>query len=181
MDGAPERERQLIERLQRGDPTALGELYDIHAARMLALGVRLLKQRKEAEDLLHDVFLQAWEHARDYDPARGTVRAWLMMRMRSRALDRLGSAGFARGAPLSEAPERADHQNRAADDLEALAVRTALSGMPEDVRRVLHWTYFLGMKAHEIASQEDMPEGTVRSRLARGLAMLEARLKERDP
>ena len=47
------------------------------------------REHREVEDLLHDVFIEAWRRAKDYDATRGTVRAWLVMRMRSRALDRV--------------------------------------------------------------------------------------------
>ena len=73
-----------------GDRDALGALYDLHAPMLLGLAKRMLGSQAAAEDLLHDVFLEVWHHAAEYDPARGAVRAWLIVRTRSRALDRLG-------------------------------------------------------------------------------------------
>src|SRR6266700_4327783 len=78
----------LMVALVRGDRQALAALYDRHAGILLALATRLLRDRPQAEELLHDVFLEAWHHARDFDPARGSVRAWLVTRTRSRAFDR---------------------------------------------------------------------------------------------
>src|SRR5688500_11434601 len=89
VDG-PE-DNALVAALTRGDKTALALIYDRHAGLLLALGMRILSDRTLAEDVLHDVFLEAWHHAADFDPARGTVRAWLVTRMRSRALDRRAS------------------------------------------------------------------------------------------
>src|SRR5215510_10120109 len=78
----------LVAAAARGDKPALGVLYDRHARLLLAVGLRILGDRGAAEDVLHDVFLEAWHQAAAFDPARGSVRAWLVTRMRSRALDR---------------------------------------------------------------------------------------------
>jgi len=68
----------LMAALVRGDRAAMATLYDRHASLLMALAVRMLQDRAQAEELLHDVFLEAWHHARDYDASRGTVRAWLL-------------------------------------------------------------------------------------------------------
>ena len=91
-DGDPATDVRLMAALAAGDRQALGQLYDRQGPLLLALGLRMLGDRAVAEDVLHDVFLEAWHHAREFDPARGTVRAWLVTRMRSRCLDRRTTA-----------------------------------------------------------------------------------------
>src|SRR3954464_6661439 len=83
---------RLVAAVAAGDKRALGALYDRHARSLLVLGLRILQDRPAAEDVLHDVFIEAWHQAGAFDPARGTVRAWLVMRMRSRVLDRRAQA-----------------------------------------------------------------------------------------
>jgi RNA polymerase sigma-70 factor (ECF subfamily) len=146
---------------------------------MYALSLRILGDEREAQDLLHDVFLEVWERATDYEPGRGKVRTWLLIRTRSRALDRKGSARISRRAPAESDPRLDSHMATAP---ERLAVRAALSELPQDVRQVLELSYFAGMTAPEIAARVEAPEGTIRSRLARGLRMLEELLDdgERD-
>src|SRR5262245_50133881 len=95
---ADERDTVLVAAVAAGDRGALARLYDRYAVTLLAVGQRILGGRREAEDLVHDVFLEAWRQASGYDPARGTVRAWLLVRLRSRALDRHRAAS---GAPVS--------------------------------------------------------------------------------
>ncbi|HEX6766586.1 MAG TPA: sigma factor, partial [Polyangiaceae bacterium] len=87
-----ETDADIVARMARGDRAALGELYGRHAGRVLALLLKILGDRAEAEDLLHDVFLETWRHAAAYSPERGTVAAWLVLRARSRAIDRRRSA-----------------------------------------------------------------------------------------
>src|SRR5258707_6137449 len=79
-----------------GDRAALASLYDRHSGVLLGLALRIVRERREAEDLLHDVFLEAWRTAKDFDPKRGRVRTWLAIRMRSRALDLQKSARVSR-------------------------------------------------------------------------------------
>jgi hypothetical protein len=64
--------------------------------------MRIVGSRAEAEDVLHDVFVEVWKRAADFDAGRGTVRNWLAIRMRSRCLDRQKSPRVARRVPLDD-------------------------------------------------------------------------------
>src|SRR5215213_683231 len=88
----------LVLAMAGGDQTALAELYDRYAFLLLGIAIRIVRDRREAEDLLHDVFLEVWRSAKDFDGARGRVRTWLIIRMRSRALDVTKSARVSRNA-----------------------------------------------------------------------------------
>ncbi len=170
----------LVARLARGDQAALAELYDRYAPLLLAVAQRMLGARREAEDLLHDVFLEAWRSAHDYDPARGSVRAWLIMRCRSRALDRVRATSRAKVvlSERGEVPERvepAPDLTLRRDQEKALA---ALAALAPDQRQVLELAYFSGLSAAEVAQALGIPIGTVKSRTARGLAQLRQGLTE---
>jgi len=96
-----QRDELLVQAMARSDGEALGALYDRFAGQLLAAGQRFLGGAREAEDLVHDVVLEAWHRAGHYDRTRGSVRTWLMLRLRSRALDwllrsarRFGLVGF---------------------------------------------------------------------------------------
>ncbi|MFK7990424.1 MAG: sigma-70 family RNA polymerase sigma factor [Sandaracinaceae bacterium] len=160
-------DKALIIRAARGERDALAALYDRHGSLMLALGVRILKDRGEAQELLHDVFLEAWKRAGDYDPARGTVRTWLTLRMRSRCLDRVKSAGRSRTRPAGEALEALSGTiaSRAESRTDASRVRGALSRLPAEQRRILELGYFHGLSCSEMAAELEIPVGTVKSRL----------------
>jgi RNA polymerase sigma-70 factor (ECF subfamily) len=174
----PDDDNALAAALMRGDRAALGRLYDRHAPVLLALGFRILGDRGRAEDVLHDVFLEAWNHAADFDPARGTMRAWLATRMRSRALDRR-TALLRQERLAEEAGHHADVvQPGAETGLDAGAamdrgrVHGFVSGMPVELGQVIELAYFQGLSASETARQLQIPIGTVKSRMARALALL---------
>jgi RNA polymerase sigma-70 factor (ECF subfamily) len=169
----------LIEQAQAGDRSAFGLLYDRFAPSLLGAAARMLGGRREAADLVHDVFLEAWQHVREYDPRKGSVRTWLLLRLRSRALDLLGRAER-RHTQVGSEREQLERPGAGAREhaMEQLAVRQALARLEEGVRAVLEYTYFDGLTAREISTRAGIPEGTVRSRLARGLAALAAALGE---
>ena len=179
----------LVLRIASGDQQALGLLYDRYADVLLAVGLRMLKNQGEAEDLLHDVFVEAWRKAADFDPARGSVRAWLVTRTRSRALDRCKSPGRTRSCPLdgAEHGQVGGHGSNAqnvqnahsAEDLNRAdheRLRAAVACLTADQRAVMECAYFDGLSSSEIASHLGIPMGTVKSRMAAGLTRLRALL-----
>lgn len=140
---------------------------------------------REAQDVLHDVFLEAWCHVSDYSASRGSVRTWLLVRLRSRALDRLIGVERSRTDPLDAVDERhtlpssASAQHSAVD---RIAVRAALERLGPDVREALELSYFGGLTMREIAERTGVPLGTVKSRIARGLATLSSLLNlQKEP
>jgi RNA polymerase sigma-70 factor (ECF subfamily) len=181
-EGAGERsgdgDEVLITAIVAGDRGALARLYDRYAPTLLAVGKRMLGNRREAEDLVHDVFLESWRRAGDYDPARGTVKTWLLVRLRSRALDRHRAAS---GAPISiDGSGRVDEPVAEGEDPalapDRAAVRRALAALSDEQRTVLELGYFHGLSSSEIALREGLPIGTVKSRVATALAKLRAGL-----
>jgi RNA polymerase sigma-70 factor (ECF subfamily) len=170
--GTDQGDSELLNGLLAGDRDCLAALYDRHAAVLLALGRRILGDRREAEDLLHDVFLEAWNKALDYDEQRGTVRAWLLMRMRSRALDRRKAAVFSRRADAPSDDVVGHEDLTLTPDRER--VRRALNELPIEQRQVLELGYFEGLSSSEIAARLQAPIGTVKSRVAAALAKLRA-------
>jgi RNA polymerase sigma-70 factor (ECF subfamily) len=161
----------LIARSARGDQSAFGELYDRHAHRLLALGVIVLQNKPEAEDLLHEVFLESWRQCTTYDPRRGSVASWLRVRMRSRLLDRLRVRSRAKRDASRLGPSPVTSWQ---DPTVALCIRPALSSLTHEQRKVIMLAYFQGLTCSEIASWLGIPLGTVKSRLAKGLARLRA-------
>ncbi|HEX4451028.1 MAG TPA: sigma-70 family RNA polymerase sigma factor [Kofleriaceae bacterium] len=174
MDGDDAEDVALVTAMAEGDRGALAKLYRRHGGILLGLALRIVRERREAEDLLHDVFLEAWRSARDFDPKRGRVRTWLAIRMRSRCLDHQKSARVSRNAGDAGLEVVADEREPASPDHER--VRSALGGLGNEQRRVVELAYFDGLSCSEIAARIAIPIGTVKSRLAAGLRALRAKM-----
>lgn len=167
----------LVQAMARGESPALAAIYDRYARLMVSVALRMLSDPAAAEDLVHDVLIEAWRHADRYDPGRASVRTWLLVRLRSRALDQLRSQTVRRDASsriqsqASAQPLEADGQELSPDHQ---AVRRALTELPEAQRLVLELSYFQGLSASEIAEEMGSPIGTVKSRTAAALSRIRA-------
>jgi RNA polymerase sigma-70 factor (ECF subfamily) len=163
----------LVTAVARGERMAMAALYDRYAPLLLAIGVRIIGNRVQAEDLLHDVLLEAWHRAGEYDPARGSVRAWLVTRLRSRALDE--RLGVARRAELVRTKFAVQETFQRAPDVAGADrdhVRREVAALPTDLEMVIDLAYFEGLSAAEISARLNIPCGTVKSRMARAMALL---------
>jgi RNA polymerase sigma-70 factor (ECF subfamily) len=172
-------DERLMARAARGDEAALAALYDRHAAAMLGVAVRILHDRGDAEDLLHDVFVEAWQKAASFDPARGSVRSWLLVRVRSRGIDRVRALEAARRHARARADDPAlagSATPPAWDAPDRARARAALATLPPEQRELVEMSYFDGMTCSEMAARRGIPLGTVKSRLVAGMAKLRERL-----
>ena len=145
----------------------------------MGLAVRMLGRVEEAEELVHDVFVEAWKKASTFDPGRGTVRAWLVTRTRSRALDRIRAPKRARTTQVGE-PPRDEPDRKAGDPSEEIdhrRVKEALAALTQPQREVIELSYFRGLSSSEISGALGIPIGTVKSRMAAGLRSLRTRLQ----
>jgi RNA polymerase sigma-70 factor (ECF subfamily) len=164
---------ELLAEMARGNRAALATLYTRHAPRLLALARAIVGDLGEAEDLVHDVFLEAWRTAGGYDPARGSVKIWLAVRARSRSLDRLKSKRRRRDVLSSERENQTSPQSHlSVDPADRSSLVGALSAIQESQREVLALGYFDDLSAAEIAERLNLPVGTVKSRTRAALVAL---------
>jgi RNA polymerase sigma-70 factor (ECF subfamily) len=159
---------QLIRRLAAGDHHALGEFYDRYAGLVNALALRVLRDNSDAEDVVQEVFVQVWRQASRFDPARGSVEAWLCTMARTRSLDRLRRRTSRREEPEDIAPPETQQPRTE----EGLAVRKALQGLSADQRRALELAYYEGLTQSEIAERLGEPLGTVKTRIRTAMLRL---------
>jgi RNA polymerase sigma-70 factor (ECF subfamily) len=167
----------LIQQIARGDREAFGHFYDHYAPLVFAFAVRLLRVRADAEDLLQEVFLQAWRQAARYSRDRGSPEAWILTITRSRAIDRLRSMrrrdrGFVPVEELSRTQGGRIEESEVMESEARLTAHAALAGLPETQRKVLELAYFEGLTQLEIAANLGQPLGTVKTRLRDGLRRL---------
>jgi RNA polymerase sigma-70 factor (ECF subfamily) len=183
-----------------GSEDALAELYDRHVGAIHATAYRITGDRQVAEDVVQEVFLALWNRAERFDPAVGSLAAWLGTIARHRAVDRLRAAGrrprlvalpTVGDEAAEQALERALHAGGgtagqgAGDPAGALeasetraAVGAALATMPDVEREVILLAYRDDLTQSEIAERLGWPLGTVKTRTRRALTRLRSVLAD---
>ena len=171
-------QRLWITAMAAGDELALSQLYDATLGKVYGLALRITGKPESAEEVVSDVYLQAFREAARFDAERGVVLAWLMMITRSRALDHLRRRDMAESHPEPHTlhPERHVGENDPLDGLLELEsnsrLRTALEKLAPLQRQMLALSFFRDLSHQEIAGQTGMPLGTVKSHIRRALEKL---------
>lgn len=177
---ADESDAQLHERLLAGDGDALAEVYDRYSALVYGVAVRVTGDRAAAEDLTQDVFVRFWERPGTYRPDRGSLRSWICMVARNRALDWIRREGVRARYQLAAVAEQCEQawvdEGRAWWHEEVAAVRAAVGALPEPQREAVKLAYYGGRSYREVAGDLRIPEGTAKSRLRAALATIADRL-----
>lgn len=160
-----------------GDREAVAELYDRHAARVLGLAYRIVRNSSDAEDVVQEVFSQAWRTAPNYEASRGTVAGWLLMMARTRAIDRVRARQARRDAGVEPDPETipstaAPVPDQIIANQQTARIRGAMVALPAEQKTALELAYFEGLTQSEIAERLQIPLGTVKTRIRSALAFL---------
>jgi len=180
--GSAAADHAALERMARGDHEALAELYDRHGRLVFSLALRILRDQGDAEDIVQDVFSQAWRQAARYESSRGNVIAWLLNLTRSRAIDRLRgrrarpdtAAGDPSTLELPDLSQPVDEQ--IALSTEAARIRAAVDELSVLQRVAIELAFYEGLTHVEIAERLELPLGTVKTRIRQGLLKLKERL-----
>jgi RNA polymerase sigma factor (sigma-70 family) len=174
--------RAAMLRLAEGDKAALEEIYRATRVKLFGICLRILGDRKEAEDALQDVYINLWQRADRYDPTRASPIAWLAAFARNRAIDRLRTGKVRSGAvPVEEAAPLADEAPLAEAlliDLERNAqIHTCLGALDDRTQGHIRAAFFEGRTYAQLAEAADVPLGTMKSWIRRGLMRLRACLE----
>jgi RNA polymerase sigma-70 factor (ECF subfamily) len=173
---------QLVVGVGRYRQDALAEIYRRHGGAVYGLAKRVTGDGTEAQDIAQEVFLRLWNDPGRFDPARGSLRTFLLTLCHSRAVELLRSRSARlrreeRDARLTAAAGY-DLDREIADLALAEQISQALGTLPTEERRVIELAYFGGHTYREVATLLDQPEGTVKSRIRNGLQRLRQSLSQ---
>jgi len=169
-----------------GDSKALEKLFDRHAGVIKSVIFKIIHNEAEAEDVLMEVFFEAWNNAAKYSAEKGKALGWLVTMARRRGIDRLRKR-----QSYSRATDR--FQVEVEHDAEAwisghdpngdteradvrVFIRTKMQELPPFQREAIEYAFFKGMSQREIAAHTGIPLGTIKTRIELGLKKLSVSL-----
>jgi RNA polymerase sigma-70 factor (ECF subfamily) len=175
-------DEELMVRVTERDPGALKTLYERYGKGLYNFILRYTNDRELSEDLLQDTFTKTWFASHTFNPAKGTLKAWIftiamnltrneMSKKRyhyphlgfDEELGHEGAPGHSAGDPADESLERADVR---------ATVANALSQLSPLLREVVILKHYEKLKFSEIAQISNTPEGTLKARLHHALSQL---------
>jgi RNA polymerase sigma-70 factor (ECF subfamily) len=175
-----EAEIALLKQIGRGDRQSFEQLYERFSGVLFSTAFRVLNNQEAAEDVLQDVFIQIWEKAPLYDPARGKPLTWAVTLTRNKAIDRLRS--LQRRHRLHDDVEKQAATFEQFDDRSSLdavngveraeMIRAALAKLSAGQRQAIDLAFFSGLTQSEIAARLNEPLGTIKARIRRGMMRL---------
>jgi RNA polymerase sigma-70 factor (ECF subfamily) len=175
----------LMAAFLRKEPDAARQIYDRFASRIYGLGLFLLRNKADAEDLVQDTFLKIWRNGSAFEPVRGSLETWILLSARSLAIDLLRHRSvearkLSSQAPVSEASDEAgpEHHAEVADLVRRAGA--AMADLSHRQRSVLELQYLGERSTKEVAEVLGIPRGTVKSRAHNGIAQLQKAFRDGD-
>lgn len=172
----------LLRRIQRADQRALATLYDRYAPVFYPFGLRMTGSHEVAEEVVHDVFLHAWEKGSSYAPRHGSVYAWLTALCRVKALEKMHTSNQKKkGSDGEESQPRgtveSEEKQGGQETLLTFKgyteeVRNSLKNLSKLELRLLELSYYEGQSQSDLARMLRIPLGTIKAKMRRGIQKL---------
>lgn len=171
----------LMHRVAAGDEEAVQELYDRFGPLVYKVAWQFHPSQAEAEDAVQEIFVRLWQTADRFDPRRAKLVTWVMLIARRHLIDRLrrNSVRPTMTPIEGEMPQPDDERGpdrRPAEDESNAKLLRRIRELPELQRTVIERAYLQGYTLREVSEQLDIPLGTIKSALSRGLARLRERV-----
>ncbi|WP_339766574.1 sigma-70 family RNA polymerase sigma factor [uncultured Paraglaciecola sp.] len=167
----------LLSATAQGDKIAFAELYRVSSKRLYAVSLKMLKRKELAEEALQEAYVRIWHNAAQYRAGKGSVLTWMISIARYRALDILRYHAVRKEDVFSDNDEGPQLSSEPMIGTEKGLLEKCLAALEVQQRQTIHLAYFNGMSHHEVTAHLDLPLGTVKSWIRRGLQSLQRCLK----
>lgn len=181
----PENQRlvDLMKRVALQDHASFKQLYDLTSGHLYGVAMRFVRKRELADEILQDAFINVWQQAGGYSATLSTPMTWLISVVRNKSLDRLRKGKIesdstdaldvdATGQGQEEAIDHADPQDLFDAATEKFELNRCLSLLEPPQRQSLALAYYNGLSHSEVAEHLQVPLGTAKAWLRRGLERL---------
>lgn len=173
-------EPQLVSLLKHRDNKAFGYLYDNYSGALYSIIVQIVSDVELANDVLQEVFINIWRKIDSYDQTKGRLFTWMLNIARNASIDTLRSKTYQNDRKNQPMPGVVDDQfngQSAQLNVDNIGFRKVLGQLKEDQRILIDLAYFKGYTHEEIAAIQNIPLGTVKTRIRNALIQLRGFLK----
>jgi RNA polymerase sigma factor (sigma-70 family) len=167
-------EQELVAALKDRDAGAFNYLYDHYSASMYTVVKQMVHNSETANDVLQEVFVNIWRKIESYDPAKGRLFTWMLNIARNASIDTLRSRSFQNSQKNQEITETVHNISGPSSltNIDSIGLRKLLQKLKPEYRMLIELAYFKGYTQEEIAEIEDIPLGTVKTRIRNALIQL---------
>lgn len=173
-------ELELVTLLKERNDQAYSYLYDHYSGALYNIILQVVSEQDLASDVLQEVFINIWRKIETYDPTRGRLFTWMLNVARNASIDMIRSKGYQNAMKNRELPDYFE-VNVAGQttqiNIDHIGLKKVLAGLKEEHRTLIDLAYFKGYTHEEIAEIEEIPLGTVKTRIRSALIQLRTILK----
>jgi RNA polymerase sigma-70 factor, ECF subfamily len=170
----------LLNRLKKRDPAAFEMVYNHYSAALFGIIFRTVGHRETAEEALTDAFLKIWNQIDTYDNSKGTLFTWMYRIARNQAIDARRSHHFKAGQKSVELDDYVSRLQGEAGREDYIGLDKVLAGLEELCRKLIGLNFFMGFSHAEISEKENMPLGSVKTKLRNCLQKVKIQMHECD-
>lgn len=171
-------EQELITALKAREDQAFSYLYDHYSGSLFSIILQIVKSQEIANDVLQEVFVNIWRKMESYDPSRGRLFTWMLNISRNASIDMLRSKSYLNSQKNQEINDNVHRSDQVTQtDIDSIGLTKFLGKLKPEQRVLIELAYMKGYTHEEIAQIEDIPLGTVKTRIRNALLQLRVYLK----
>jgi RNA polymerase sigma factor (sigma-70 family) len=173
-------EQELTALLKNKDQAAFARLYDSYSGAIYSIILQIVNDEELANDILQEVFINIWRKIEMYDAEKGRLFTWMLNIARNASIDMLRSRGYRNSKKNQSIQENVDVTvpgNTEQMNVDSIGLKKLLEKLKPEQRVLIDLSYFKGYTHEEIAEQEQIPLGTVKTRIRNALIQLREILK----
>jgi RNA polymerase sigma factor (sigma-70 family) len=173
-------EQELVSLLRNRDNKAYAYLYDNYASALNSIILQIVNDAELANDVLQEVFVNIWRRIEQYDAGKGRLFTWMLNIARNASIDTLRSKSYQNSRKNQSIQDNVDTiqvTDVLQPGIDTIGLRKVLEKLKEEQRILIELAYFKGYTHEEIAELENIPLGTVKTRIRNALIQLREHLK----
>jgi RNA polymerase sigma-70 factor (ECF subfamily) len=164
-------EQELVTALKAGSEQAFSYLYDHYSGSLYDFIMQIVKIPESANDVLQEVFINFWRKIGSYDPFKGLLFTWMLNITRNASIDMLRSKAYQNNLKNQEIAENENSQVNE-NQIDSIGAGWFVAKLRPEQRALIELAYFKGYTQEEIAEIEDIPLGSVKTRINNALLQL---------